>query len=78
MSRVEALRRSDRRLRLEQTHRECRLQGGPFRSLTELERGYAVVETDNPASVAEGSSKFGASFEFEVTPRPTEPARGTG
>jgi hypothetical protein len=30
--------------------------------------GYAVVETDNPASVAEGPAKFGPYFEFEVTP----------
>lgn len=30
--------------------------------------GYAVVETDNPASVAEGPSKFAPYFEFEVVP----------
>jgi hypothetical protein len=30
--------------------------------------GYAVVETDNPASVAEGPAKFGPYFEFEVIP----------
>jgi len=30
--------------------------------------GCAVVETDNPASVAEGPAKFGPYFEFEVTP----------
>jgi hypothetical protein len=30
--------------------------------------GYAVVETDNPASVAEGPAKFGPYFDFEVTP----------
>ncbi|HYU39057.1 MAG TPA: DUF3303 family protein [Acidimicrobiia bacterium] len=30
--------------------------------------GCAVVETDNPASVAEGPSKFGPYFDFEITP----------
>ena len=30
--------------------------------------GYAVVESDNPASVLEGPSKFGPWFEFTVTP----------
>jgi hypothetical protein len=30
--------------------------------------GCAVVETDNPASVAEGPSKFSPYFEFEITP----------
>jgi Protein of unknown function (DUF3303) len=30
--------------------------------------GFAVVETDNPASVAEGPTKFGPYFEFDVTP----------
>jgi hypothetical protein len=30
--------------------------------------GCAVVETDNPASVAEGPAKFGPYFEFEITP----------
>jgi hypothetical protein len=30
--------------------------------------GYAVVETENPASVAEGPAKFGPYFEFEVIP----------
>jgi Protein of unknown function (DUF3303) len=30
--------------------------------------GCAVVETDNPASVAEGPAKFGPYFEFEVIP----------
>ena len=30
--------------------------------------GYAVVETDNPASVSEGPTKFGPYFEFEVIP----------
>jgi Protein of unknown function (DUF3303) len=30
--------------------------------------GYAVVETDNPASVAEGPAKFGPYFEFQVIP----------
>jgi hypothetical protein len=30
--------------------------------------GYAVVETDNPASVAEGPAKFGPYFDFEVVP----------
>jgi hypothetical protein len=32
------------------------------------EGGYAVVESDNPASVLEGPSKFGPWFEFSVTP----------
>ena len=32
------------------------------------EGGYAVVESDNPASVLEGPSKFGPWFEFNVTP----------
>ena len=30
--------------------------------------GYAVVESDNPASIAEGPSKFGPFFEFSVVP----------
>lgn len=30
--------------------------------------GFAVVETDNPASVADGPSKFGPFFEFSVMP----------
>jgi hypothetical protein len=30
--------------------------------------GYAVVETDNVASVAEGPWKFGPYFEFEIVP----------
>jgi hypothetical protein len=30
--------------------------------------GYAVVETDNPLSVAEGPAKFGAYFDFKVEP----------
>jgi hypothetical protein len=30
--------------------------------------GCAVVETDNPASVAEGPAKFGPYFDFEVIP----------
>jgi hypothetical protein len=30
--------------------------------------GCAVVETDNPASVAEGPAKFGPYFEFQVIP----------
>lgn len=30
--------------------------------------GFAVVETNNPASVAEGPSKFGPFFEFSVVP----------
>jgi uncharacterized protein DUF3303 len=30
--------------------------------------GYAVVETDNPASVAEGPAKFGPYFDFQVIP----------
>ena len=30
--------------------------------------GYAVVETDNPASVAEGPAKFTPYFEFDVVP----------
>jgi hypothetical protein len=30
--------------------------------------GYAIVETDNPASVAEGPAKFGPYFEFDVVP----------
>ncbi len=30
--------------------------------------GYAVVETDNPASVAEGPAKFAPYFEFDVVP----------
>jgi hypothetical protein len=30
--------------------------------------GYAVVETDNPASVAEGPAKFSPYFEFDVVP----------
>ena len=32
------------------------------------EGGYALVETDNPASVLEGPSKFGPFFEFSVVP----------
>ncbi len=32
------------------------------------EGGFAVVESDNPASVLEGPSKFGPWFEFTVTP----------
>jgi hypothetical protein len=30
--------------------------------------GYAVVETDNPGSVAEGPAKFGPYFDFQVIP----------
>ena len=30
--------------------------------------GYAVVETDDPASLADGPAKFGTWFEFEVIP----------
>jgi Protein of unknown function (DUF3303) len=30
--------------------------------------GFAVVETDNPASVAEGPAKFGPYFDFDVVP----------
>jgi hypothetical protein len=30
--------------------------------------GFAVVESDNPASVAEGPAKFGTYFEFSVIP----------
>ena len=30
--------------------------------------GYAIVETDNPASVAEGPAKFGTLFDFTVVP----------
>jgi Domain of unknown function (DUF3303) len=30
--------------------------------------GFAVVETDNPASAAEGPAKFGPYFDFEITP----------
>jgi hypothetical protein len=30
--------------------------------------GYAIVETDNPESVAEGPAKFGPYFDFEVVP----------
>lgn len=30
--------------------------------------GFAVVETDNPASVADGPSKFGPFFDFSVHP----------
>jgi hypothetical protein len=30
--------------------------------------GYAVVETDNPALVAEGPAKFAPWFDFEVVP----------
>ena len=30
--------------------------------------GYAVVETDNPASLAEGPAKFGTLFDFTITP----------
>lgn len=30
--------------------------------------GYAVVESDNPASIADGPSKFGTFFEFTVVP----------
>jgi hypothetical protein len=30
--------------------------------------GFAVVESDNPASVLEGPTKFGPWFEFTVTP----------
>ena len=30
--------------------------------------GCAIVETDNPASVAEGPAKFAPYFDFEVTP----------
>lgn len=32
------------------------------------EGGFAVVETDNPASILEGPAKFGPWFEFTVTP----------
>jgi hypothetical protein len=32
------------------------------------EGGCAIVETDNPASVAEGPAKFGPYFEFDVIP----------
>jgi hypothetical protein len=30
--------------------------------------GYAVVETDNPALVAEATAKFGVFLDFEVVP----------
>jgi hypothetical protein len=30
--------------------------------------GYAIVETDNPESVAEGPAKFSPYFDFEVVP----------
>ena len=30
--------------------------------------GYALVETDNPALVAEGPAKFGTLFDFTVEP----------
>jgi hypothetical protein len=30
--------------------------------------GYAVVEADNPALIAEGPAKFGVWFDFEVVP----------
>jgi hypothetical protein len=32
------------------------------------EGGYAVVETDNPASLMDAPSKFGTWLEFEVVP----------
>jgi len=32
------------------------------------EGGYGVIESDNPAHVLEGPSKFGPWFEFTVTP----------
>ncbi len=30
--------------------------------------GYAVVETDNPDSLAEGPAKFGAYFDYDIVP----------
>ena len=30
--------------------------------------GYAIVETDNPDSLGEAPSKFGAYFDFEIVP----------
>jgi Domain of unknown function (DUF3303) len=39
-----------------------------FLARVDGEGGYAVVETDDPASAAEGPAKFGPYFEFEVIP----------
>jgi hypothetical protein len=39
-----------------------------FLGRLDAEGGYAVVETDNPASVMEGPSKFAPWLEFSVTP----------
>jgi uncharacterized protein DUF3303 len=39
-----------------------------FLTTLDGEGGYAVVETDNPASVLEGPAKFGPYFEFSVVP----------
>lgn len=30
--------------------------------------GYALVETDDPAALAEGPAKFGTAFDFEIVP----------
>jgi hypothetical protein len=39
-----------------------------FLTRLDAEGGYAVVETDNPASVMEGPSKFAPWLEFSVVP----------
>jgi hypothetical protein len=39
-----------------------------FLSTLDAEGGYAVVETDNPASLMDGPAKFAPWFEFTVVP----------
>jgi Protein of unknown function (DUF3303) len=39
-----------------------------FLARVDSQGGYAVVETDDPASLTDGPSKFSTWFEFEVIP----------
>ena len=39
-----------------------------FLARVDAQGGYAIVETDDQAGLADGPSKFGTWFEFEVVP----------